>query len=68
MWTHLVLAVIRRCTMAWRLGIALVARMSPSGARHEEDSRADARARFWAGVQEGRREAESNCVERNATR
>jgi len=66
MWTHLRLAVIRRCAMAWRRGIALVGHMSPNGARHEEDSRTDARARFWAGVQQGQRESESNCAERNA--
>ena len=65
MWLYLRLAVIRCCTMAWRRAIALVGRMSPNGARHEEDTRADARARFWAGVQEGQREAESNCAERN---
>jgi len=65
MWINLRLAVIRRCMMAWRRAVALVGRVSPNGARHEEDSRADARARFWASVQEGRREAEGTCAERN---
>jgi hypothetical protein len=67
MWNHLRLAVIRGCTTAWQRTIALVSRMSPDAARHEEDNRTDARARFWAGVQEGRREAESNCARRDPT-
>ena len=67
MWTHLRLAVIRGCTVAWQRGIAMVSRMSPNDSRREEDSRTDARARFWDGVEEGRREAESNCARRNAT-
>jgi len=65
MWNHLCLAAIRGCTTLWQRAIGLVGLASPRGVRDEEDSRADARARFWAGVREGQREAEANRARRN---
>ncbi len=39
---------------------------TPKGPRHEEVRGTDARARFWADVQEGRREAEANSGRRDS--
>jgi hypothetical protein len=67
MWTHLRLAAIRGWAALRQRGIALVGRLSPNTVPHEEHCRNDARARFWAGVQEGRREAEANCEKRRSS-
>lgn len=57
MWSHLRLAVIRNCTTLWQRVTGLGA---PAEAGYAAGSATDVRARFWAGVREGQREAELN--------
>jgi hypothetical protein len=67
MWIHLRRALARGWAMVRERAIALGSRVSPNGERHAEACRNDVRARFWAGVHEGQREAETNSAKRNAT-
>jgi hypothetical protein len=60
MWSHLRLAVIRSCVTLWRRVTGLVGFAAPAEAGYEAGSATDVRARFWAGVREGQREAELN--------
>ena len=60
MWNHLRLAVIRNCATLRRRVSGLVGRASPAEAGYAAGNATDVRARFWAGVREGQREAELN--------
>jgi hypothetical protein len=57
MWSDLRLAVIRNCVALWR---RVTGPTAPAEAGYEAGSATDVRARFWAGVREGQREAELN--------
>ena len=57
MWSDLRLAVIRKFVALWRRVTGLAA---PAEAGYAAGSATDVRARFWAGVREGQREAELN--------
>lgn len=65
MWNHLRLAVIRNCATLWRRVTGLVGRASPAEAAYTAGNADDVRARFWAGVREGQREAELNRTRRD---
>jgi len=59
MWKHLGPALTRGYEALWRQGsrlFGLAGRMAP---KSEEARRTEARARFWAAVDEGRSEAEA---------
>jgi len=43
---------------------AALGRLTPTREGEPGDGRAKARARFWDGVREGRREAEAQCAKR----
>ena len=60
MWSRLRSAVIRNCAALWRRVTGLVGLTDPAEAGYEAGGTTDARARFWAGVREGQREAELN--------
>jgi len=62
MWNHLRLAAIRNCANLWRRVTGRVGRASPPEAGYAAGNATDVRARFWAGVREGQREAELNLT------
>jgi len=64
MWSRLRRAATRGYAAMRERAAGWASRASPRDVRHEDDHGTDARARFWAGVREGQREAEANCTRR----